>query len=157
MRSILPTIALAGLLALTACDKSATGANGPLTGTWRYQAIGLKAPNPSGGTPQRYCDLEWTLDLTQDDNEINGETRARQTPYLCSAGPGDTLVVHDVNPARVWGEVQDGHVFVGFGMLSNVGEVHPDRIEGVVTLRWAGETDEIQVDTLGTFVMERVQ
>ena len=156
MRSIFSVFALAGIVSLAACDQSSTEANGPLTGTWRYTAVGLTGTGP--GPDDRVCDVNYVMDITQTDNDINGATRLEGASEVCH-GPGvDTLVVPITNVQLVGGEVQDGRVRLVFSRWTSIGEVHPERVEGVVEGYWSRENSNvILVDTLGGFVLERVQ
>ncbi|HEU0053331.1 MAG TPA: hypothetical protein VFQ39_09150 [Longimicrobium sp.] len=155
MRSIFSVFALAAIATLAACDKAATEANGPLTGTWHYRAVGLTGTGP--GPDDRVCDVEYTIDLTQNDNDVDGITHLEGGSTICYGDGVDTLEVPIHNQQLVGGEVQDGRVRLVFSQWANFAEIHPDRMEGVVEGYWQKENSgPIFVDTLGTFVMERV-
>lgn len=159
MRSILSAAAVAGLLAFSAaCDKAATAANGPLTGTWRYRAVGLVEHRPNASATS--CDVDITFDVTQNDNVLSGLTRAADTHVVCrQPGQPEVHLPTETNPWQVDGEVQDGRVHFSLaGNYHSFGEVHPQRITGVVEGYWSeGGSDVVQVDTMGSFVLERVR
>ena len=158
MPSIFRLAAAAGLLALAACDQSATGANGVLTGTWHYRAVNLEQPGPAAD--DKPCDEEYVLDITHHEGAgtISGLTRPASHRLTCYSPTEGVQVLQFTNPVQVGGEVQDGRIHFG-ATNHSFGEVHPDRIEGYVEGYYSlpGAENVTLVDTIGTFVMERLQ
>jgi len=146
MRKIALTAALA-IVALSACEKSISEPEGPMTGTWRYRSVDVI----DWPTQPWRCTTEAYLDLVQQGNTIEGETRGvtktcvnPQTGQTTTPSPVDVIVV---------GEVQDGRVFLAFGSgYQNYGELHPDRIEGYVEV---AANDPPQPFRAGDFVLTR--
>ncbi|HEX8696092.1 MAG TPA: hypothetical protein VF746_26990 [Longimicrobium sp.] len=156
MRTTLSIAALAGLLALAACDQASTGADGLLTGTWRYQALGLVQHGLSDDVS---CNVEYVFDVTHTDDKLRGITRLNEEHVTCwQEGREPITLPNGPNLLVVDGEVEDGRVHFSIaGNYHSFGEVHPDRIEGHVESYWSRHpSEEILVDTMGTFVLTRV-
>jgi len=151
MRKIALTAALA-IVGLSACEKSISEPEGPMTGTWRYRAVDV-VEWPYVTEPWR-CTTEAYVDIVQTGNTIEGETRG--TVKTCVNK--DTGKVSDVIPADVVvrGEVQDGHVLLAFGNgYQNHGELHPQRIEGYVELAASVYPNPPEPFRAGEFVLTR--
>jgi hypothetical protein len=153
MRKILPAATLA-LLALAACDRMATEGNeaeGPLTGTWSYRATGYQYWPYH---PEWTCDMETTIIVRQEGNELEGE--AQETQAICRnalTGRTDTLWHAGV----VRGEVEGGRVhFSNAGNWYSFGEVTPDRVEGYLESYSTTQDGQPMIQKSGSFVLERI-
>lgn len=153
MRKILPAAALA-LLALAACDRMATEGNeaeGPLTGTWSYRATGYQY---WPAQPEWSCDMETTIIVRQEGNELEGE--AQEAQFVCrNALTGRTDTFRHAGVVR--GEVEGGRVhFSNAGNWHSFGELSPDRVEGYLE-SYGGVADQPAVTLkTGSFVLERI-
>lgn len=127
MRRIALTAALA-IVGLSACEKSISEPEGPMTGTWRFQAADL-LDGPLLPIP-RHCKVDVYLEIVQSGNTIEGESRdAKWTCFNPETGNTEERGVD----TQVYGEVQDGRVHLIFGNAwHSYGELHPQRIEGYV-------------------------
>jgi len=150
MRKIALTAALA-IVGLSACEKSISEPEGPMTGTWRYRAVDVVDwPN----LPEWRCTTEAYVDIVQEGNRIEGGTRG--TVKTCvnkdTGKPTDVIPVDVV----VTGEVQDGRVFLAFGNgYQNFGELHPERIEGYVEVATSTFPNPPEPFRAGEFVLTR--
>jgi hypothetical protein len=124
-------IALIALAAvgLSACEKSISEPEGPMSGTWHYTSADLVL-GPLIPVPQ-HCAVDAYLELTQVGNTIEGVSR--DSKWTChDPATGHTWVQEEIE-TQVYGEVQDGRVLVSFGNgWQSYGELHPQRIEGYV-------------------------
>lgn len=152
-KSIFSVAALAAVLALSACEKAATDANGPYTGTWRYKAIGVVDHHPTASSTP--CDYESVFDVTQTGNQLVGQSRAGSEMIRCGNATTATLLFP--SPHDVSGEIENGRVHLYNSTGHNFGEVEPDRMSGIIERYWQTSQDgPVVVDTVGTFVIERV-
>lgn len=128
MRRIALTAALA-IVGLSACEKSISEPEGPMTGTWHYTSADLVL-GPLIPVPQ-HCAVDAHLELVQEGNTIEGVSR--DSKWSCHDPATGHSWVQEGIETRVYGEVQDGRVHISFGNgWHSYGELHPQRIEGYV-------------------------
>jgi hypothetical protein len=146
----------ATLLTLAACDQAGTDATGMMTGTWHYRATSLVEHNIN---PSISCDVEYDLDLTQKGEQLEGLTRRGSEHIVCVQPGHEPTELRDDTYGYVAGEVRDGRVhFSIIGNYHSFGELNPDHIEGHVEGYSSTNPDgPFQVDTLGTFTLDRVR
>lgn len=154
MRKIACTAALA-IVALSACEKSISEPEGPLTGTWHYRAVdlmfGAVAPN------DWRCTVDVRLDIVQTGNVVEGVTRP-SGPSVCRnlvTGATDLQPLTEF-PLAVKGEVQDGRVHFSFsGGYHSFGELHPTVIQGYVEEYGAVGDGPITAYRVGEFTLSK--
>jgi hypothetical protein len=131
MRKIIVTAALA-IVGLSACEKAISEPEGPLTGTWHYRAENLLFGAHTSNNWR--CTVDVRLDVVQDGNVLQGQTRPSD-PVVCRdivTGALDVLTMTE-GPLQVVGEVQDGRVHFSLsGAYHSFGELHPSQIQGHV-------------------------
>jgi hypothetical protein len=150
MRRIFTAAAVAALAALPACDRAATEPDGPLTGTWRYEAKDFRI---AGNTSDLTCSMSTTLVITQTGNELEGE--GEESTVTCVNGAG-TASGSSFPNGVVLGEVQDGRVhFSDAGAWHSFGEVQPDLVEGYLEA-YAGTAGNLETVRSGSFVLTRI-
>jgi hypothetical protein len=153
MRKIIVTATLA-IVGLSACEKAISEPEGPLTGTWHYRAVDLKFGAATNNNWR--CTVDLRLDVVQDGNLLEGQTRAGD-PIVCRdivTGGIDLLPV-TTGPLKVVGEVQDGRVHFSLsGAYHSFGELHPTQIQGHVE-EYSGTQGAPQVFNVGNFTLTR--
>lgn len=154
MRKIIVTAALA-IVGLSACEKAISEPEGPLTGTWHYRAVDLQ-DGAAVNSPWR-CTVDLRLDIVQEGNVLQGESRAG-APIACRnlvTGATSQQPV-TTGPLQVIGEVQDGRVHFSLsGAYHSFGELHPTQIQGHVEEYSGTLGSPAQVFNIGDFTLTR--